>query len=163
MTEPAWLQVARRYVGLREVPGKTTAPTISRWLRQLGAWWGDDETPWCGTFVAAVLEEAGYPKVKNWYRARSWLDWGSPIDRPALGCVAVFARTGGGHVGFVVGKDERGNLMVLGGNQGNAVTIAPFDHARVLGYRYPWPLDSVPFAQLPLIASNGAPPSRNEA
>jgi hypothetical protein len=37
-------------------------------------------------------------------------------------------------VGFVVGKDKQGNLMVLGGNQGNAVNIKPFATSRVAGY-----------------------------
>ncbi len=161
MTEPSWLTVARKYVGLREIPGKTTAPIIARWLRRLGAWWQDDETPWCGVFVAGVLDEAGIPKVKGWYRARAWLDWGSLCDGPMLGAVAVLRRDGGGHVGFVVGRDERGRLMILGGNQANAVTIAPFAPERVLEYRYPWPVDGV--GALPLLASNGAPTNINEA
>ena len=78
------------------------------------------------------------------------------------GCIAVFERKGGGHVGFVVGTDERGRLMVLGGNQGDAVTIAPFDKSRVLGYRYPQG-EKVLAGSLPLLASNGTPSSQNEA
>lgn len=161
MKEPIWLTIGRKYVGLREVPGKTTAPTIARWLRRLGAWWQDDETPWCGTFVAGVLDEAGIPRARDWFRARAWLDWGASCGGPMFGAIVVFHRAGGGHVGFLVGRDERGRLMVLGGNQGNAVTVAPFDAARVLGYRWPWPVD--PDGRLPLVASNGAPVSRNEA
>jgi hypothetical protein len=52
--------------------------------------------------------------------------------------------------------------MVLGGNQGNAVTVAPFDRARVLGYRWP-PGFTVLGGPMPLIASNGAKASANEA
>ena len=40
----------------------------------------------------------------------------------------------GGHVSFVVGKDTRGNLMVLGGSQGNAVSIAAFLSGRATGF-----------------------------
>nr|WP_303803578.1 hypothetical protein [Snodgrassella alvi] len=36
------------------------------------------------------------------------------LYKPAYGCIVTFTRKGGGHVGFVVGKDTRGNLMVLG-------------------------------------------------
>jgi uncharacterized protein (TIGR02594 family) len=57
--EPHWLPIARKYIGLTEIPGKAHNPTILRWLTELKAWWKDDETPWCGTFVAAVLREAG--------------------------------------------------------------------------------------------------------
>ena len=156
-TEPAWLTHARTYLGTAEIPGKATAPVIARWLRELKSWWLDDEQPWCGTFVAAVLRESGVPIAKNWYRARDWLTWGVPLKDPALGCVVVYERGGGGHVGFVVGTDVLGRVMTLGGNQGNMVTIAPFDRLRVLGFR--WPEDRV--AELlaagkpPLIKNNG--------
>lgn len=36
----------------------------------------------------------------------------------------------------VVAKDAKGNLMVLGGNQGDAVNIKPFAVSRVLAYRW---------------------------
>lgn len=162
MSEPAWLVEARKYVGLKEIHGKTHAPTITRWLRQLGAWWNDDETPWCGTFVAACLEAAGVAKPKNWFRALAWLDFGTSLAEPRVGCVVVFRRDGGGHVGFLIGKDESGRLMVLGGNQGNAVSVTPFERFRVLGYRWPFAAPA-PAAGLPLVASNGATSSRSEA
>ena len=94
--------------------------------------------------------------------AKSYLGWGGRLDAPILGCIVVFTRDGGGHVGFAIGKDERGRLMILGGNQGNAVTIAPFDMERVAGYRWPAPGPTVR-QPLPLIASSGAASSRNEA
>mgnify|MGYP003417094436 CR=1 FL=1 len=156
-TEPKWLKHAKTYLGTAEIPGKATAPVIARWLSELKSWWQDDEQPWCGTFVAAVLRESGLPVAKHWYRARDWMNWGIPLDTPALGCVVVYERTGGGHVGFVVGTDVLGRVMTLGGNQGNRVFIAPFDSVRVLGYR--WPADRVAellaAGKLPLIQSNG--------
>ena len=160
--EPKWLTRARAFIGLREIPGKATAPTIARWLRELRAWWSDDETPWCGTFVAAVIRAEGFPIPTHWYRARAWLHFGTALTHPAVGAIVIFERKGGGHVGFVVGTDERGRLMVLGGNQNNAVTIAPFDKSRVLGYRYPQG-EKVLAGSLPLLASNGTPSSQNEA
>jgi uncharacterized protein (TIGR02594 family) len=167
VTEPSWLTRARTFVGLREIPGKGTTPAISRWLRDLRAWWSDDETPWCGVFVAAMMRPDGHELPKHWYRARAWLEFGEPIAFPVIGAVVVFnggpKRPGAGHVGFVVGRDEKGRLMVLGGNQSNAVTIAPFDTNRVLGYRFPKQIASAPFANLPMLASNGAKPSDNEA
>lgn len=38
---------------------------------------------------------------------------------------------------FVIALTEEGHPVGLGGNQGNAVTIATFDKSRVLGYRIP--------------------------
>jgi uncharacterized protein (TIGR02594 family) len=134
---------------------------IVSWLAKLGAWWRDDETPYCGAFVAGVLVDAGLPVVREWYRARSWAAYGEGLVLPTYGCLVVFERTGGGHVGFVVGEDERGRLMVLGGNQGDSVSIAPFDRSRVIAYR--WPKGEPSFGPVPRLASNGQASSRNEA
>jgi uncharacterized protein (TIGR02594 family) len=135
--DPPWLAAARRDIGLRELPGAPTAPRIARWLQDLGAWWRDDETPWCGTAVAAWMRAADRPIPKAWYRARAWAEWGQAIAAPLPGCVVVLARQGGGHVGLVVGRNAAGWLLVLGGNQGNAVNVAAFDPSRVLAYRWP--------------------------
>ena len=138
MAEPAWLVEARRHIGLRELPGAPTAPAIARWLQQLGAWWRDDETPWCGTAVAAWMQAVGVgPLPKFWMRAKAWAEWGQGLGAPAPGCVVVFERQGGGHVGLVVGEDAAGNLLVLGGNQGDAVNVRAFPRARALAYRWP--------------------------
>ena len=145
--EPLWLQAARRYIGVAEIPGKETAPVISRWLKRLGAWWDEDATPWCGTFVAACLDDVGLPRPQHWYRARAYLDYGTSVLAPTLGCIVVFARAGGGHVGFAVGRNEHGALLVLGGNQRDMVSIAAFDTSRVLGYRWP---PGAPYTSAPL-------------
>lgn len=146
MTDPRWIAQARGYLGLREVKGAAHAPKILEWWRAIGAsWFKDDETPWCGAFVGGVLAEVGItPPAKGaGASARAWLDFGVRLTSPAYGCIVVFERAGGGHVGYVVGKDKAGNLMVLGGNQGDGVSIRPFAMARVLGYRWPsaYPLE----------------------
>jgi uncharacterized protein (TIGR02594 family) len=83
------------------------------------------------------MQQSGIKYPKAYYRAKAWLDWGMPLQMPAHGCVVVFSRAGGGHVGLVVGESPDWSLAVLGGNQGNAVSIAMFDRDRVLGYRWP--------------------------
>lgn len=165
MPEPSWLTVARRYIGMRETPGPTTTPAISRFLDRLKAPFRDDETAWCGTFVGGVLDEAGIKPIANPWGARNWLKFGAPLTAPVPGCIVVFWRgqpSGwSGHVGFVVGKDQAGNLMVLGGNQGDMVSIKPFGRNRVLGYRWPSPGPS-PAGALPIVNSDGRT-SQNEA
>lgn len=137
MIEQAWMKEARRYIGLEEIPGAANNSTIIGWLVRLSAWWRDDETPWCGAFVAHCLQETGYPIPQYWMRALAWAEWGRPLVVPMVGCVVVFSRKGGGHVGFVIGQDAQGNLLVLGGNQGNRVSIAAFPRSRVVAYRWP--------------------------
>jgi len=132
-----WIDEARKHIGLSEIKGAGTNLTIKGWLSSLRAWWDEDSTPWCGVFAAHCIKSAGYELPKHWYRAKDWLNWGVEIAEPCYGCIVVFERKGGGHVGFCVGKDEKGRLMVLGGNQGDKVSIAPFDASRAAGYRMP--------------------------
>lgn len=161
MREPKYLTIARSLIGTREIIGKQHNGIIISWLKKLNAWWLEDETAWCGTFVAHCLKEAGHDIPKHWYRAKAYLDYGVNIDRPCVGCIVVFNRTGGGHVGFVIGKDYAGRLLVLGGNQNNQVSIAPFALNRVAGYRIP---SYFPFnTQLLPVISNSDVASENEA
>ena len=160
-SEPGWLTLARSHIGLREIPGPAHQPVISAWLHRLGAWWNDDEVPWCGTFVAAMMQQTGQPLPAGWFRARAWLDWGVDVQRPYLGSVVVLSRgPGKGHVGLVVGW--RGSqLAVLGGNQGDAVSIAGFAPDRILGYRWPANAPAPTALATQLVAAVAA--SRSEA
>lgn len=135
--ELPWIAEARKHIGLSEIPGKQHNPTIRNWLIRLGAWWQDDETPWCGVFVAHCLRESARKIPKHWYRAREYEAYGTKLDKPAYGCIAVMTRQGGGHVGFVVGQTGNGDLLVLGGNQGNKVSVARFPRSRITAYVWP--------------------------
>ena len=137
MTEIRWIEIARSFIGTKEILGPDSNPVIIGWLTKLKAWWREDATPWCGVFAAHCMQEDGYAYPKEYYRAKEWLTWGENLPQPMYGCIVVFTRTGGGHVGFCVGKDTSGRLLILGGNQGDKVSIAPFDMNRVAGYRMP--------------------------
>lgn len=160
MNDPAWVTLAREMVGLREVPGVASNPEIVRmWhdIKRSGI--KDDATPWCTAFAGAMLERAGV-RSSRFEAAKSYLDWGVRLDGPVHGCVVVFSREGGGHVGFVVGQDDAGRLLVLGGNQGDSVSVKAFPRDRVTGYRWPVDMD-IPSEPLAVLAS--AELSRNEA
>ena len=160
MAEPKWLEIARGLQGLKEIPGPKHNSTIQKWLTDLRAWWQDDETPWCGTFVAHCLQAAGQPITKNWFRAKEWANYGKGLDLSALspGAVLVFARTGGGHVGFYVGE-SKGYYSVLGGNQSNAVNIMRIEKTRCIAARWP---EGVPVTGGPVNLTAGKV-SKNEA
>jgi uncharacterized protein (TIGR02594 family) len=132
------MRIAKDCVGLKEIPGPKHNSTIQTWLSKLGAWWRDDETPWCGVFVAHCMREAGLPIPQHWMRAKAWADYGSNLrsTHVAPGAILVFARKGGGHVGFYAGEDGT-YFYVLGGNQGNAVTISKIAKARCIAIRWP--------------------------
>lgn len=158
MREPEWMATARKFIGLREVPGMKHNKTILGWLSTLKAWWKDDETPWCGVYVAHCLHHLG--NVPKYYmRAKAWADYGVPVI-PQPGAILVFERPGGGHVGFYVYEDAT-RYYVLGGNQGNAVSVAPIDKGRCIAVRWP---KNVPATGSKLtVASDGTKSSTNEA
>jgi len=137
-SDPRWLTAAYKYDGLREIRGPKHNPTIIKWLEKLNAWWRDDETPWCGVFCAAVMQEVGLPYPKLYMRAKAWSDYGALLrpDRLAPGAILVFGRKGGGHVGFYVGEDA-GFYYVLGGNQSNAVNVMKLGKSRLVASRWP--------------------------
>ncbi|TYL87443.1 CHAP domain-containing protein [Bradyrhizobium cytisi] len=76
---------------------------------------------WCGEFAASVVKSVGGTPPQNPAIASNWRNWGTEVQDPQPGDVAVRrgARTGstGSHVTFVesVGK---GSFTGLGGNQG---------------------------------------------
>lgn len=134
MSEPEldWIKEARKHLGLKEIGGAKHHPTIVEWVKNLGGWWQDDETAWCGVFIAHCLKSVGVKYPKHWYRALAYADESiaTKLDKPAYGCVAVKQRKGGGHVCFIVGRDEKtGKLLCLGGNQSNAVNIALYNES----------------------------------
>lgn len=157
--DPQWLAIARPLVGLHEIKGAAHAPEIlEMWRAIKRSGIQSDEVPWCAAFVGSCLERAGV-RSSRFESAKSYLDWGVRLSSPVHGCIVVFSREGGAHVGFVVGRDEQDNLLVLGGNQGDAVSIKTFPRDRVTGYR--WPVDQV-IPAIPL-QLGAADPSTSEA
>lgn len=134
---PAWIKEAQKYIGLKEIPGEKHEPKILQWWRAIKrSGIQSDEVPWCAAFVGGCLEAVGIVSTR-FESAKSYLNWGDALAGPCYGCIVIFTREGGGHVGFLVGVDKQNRLMILGGNQGNKVSIAPFDRSRVSGYRWP--------------------------
>lgn len=134
--EPQWMKEARARIGEREIPGPRHNSWIANGWARLGApWFNDDETPWCGFFVAHCIDAAGLPYPKLFPRALAWSNWGKPCP-PAVGAIVTFKRRGGGHVGFLVGENAS-NFYVLGGNQSNMVNIQPIAKSRMNAIRWP--------------------------
>lgn len=161
MNEPGWMKIARGYLGTREIAGSKHNSRIMGWLSRLKSWIKDDETPWCGTFVAAVMQEAGLPYPKEFPRAKAWSDYGANLRTTHLtpGAILVFSRDGGGHVGFYVGEDATA-YHVLGGNQSNSVNVTRILKNRCIATR--WPKGEPVIGGPVRMASNGTI-SRNEA
>jgi uncharacterized protein (TIGR02594 family) len=133
--------------GTKEVAGAKDNPLIVAMLQADVTWPEHDETAWCAAAVNFVCKLWKLDRTRT-LRARDWLKIGEPIrlDMAAPGFdVVIFKRGAGeqpgpevydapGHVGFFAGVDGR-SLLVLGGNQGNSISIAPYPVNDLLGVR----------------------------
>ena len=139
-----WMKTAEAELGVKEIKGaKKNEPRILEYLKTVGKFL-TDETAWCSAFANWVMAQSGYNGTHK-ANARSWLNWGYPIPTPTYGCIVIFKRgksSWQGHVAFYV-ESEGTNLKVLGGNQGDAVSVKPYPKSRVLGYRWPVPVGQV--------------------
>lgn len=135
-------QLARTFLGLKEIVGSKHEKKILEFFAEVGhSWVKDDETAWCAAFVGAMLERSGLTSTKK-LNARSYLDWGSPVEDwndIREGDVVVFWRgkkdAATGHVAFFVRFDKNGDFIVLGGNQSNMVNEQAYAKERVLSVR----------------------------
>lgn len=147
-------ELAQRFVGIKEVNGPTANPQILSMLRLDSSWPGDDDVAWCSAFVNYVAWMLRLPRSKK-LNARSWLFVGEVVSfeiaEPGFD-VVILSRGEGeqpgpnvlnapGHVGFYGGREisqndvSSINILVLGGNQGNTVSVARYPLSRVLGIR----------------------------
>ena len=160
MTTLAWVEEARKHIGLKEITPNYQHKIKARQKQLVCEWLGN--VAWCGVFVAHCLKTAGKPYPDKFWAAKSFESTPVELSNPAVGCIVVFTRKGGGHVGFVVGKDDKGNIMVLGGNQGDSVNIKPFAASRTRSYYWPSIYPTADRFILPIIHSNHSI-SENEA
>lgn len=153
---PRMIAEALALYGTREGDGPTDNPAILGWARALGlGTYRRDATPWCGLFMAWVAHRAGKPVPAEPLWALSWLRFGAKIPAAALGDVVCFRRPTGGHVGLYVGEDAAA-FHVLGGNQGDAVSIVRIGRARLAGVRRP-PYATTPASVRPIrLAATGS-------
>jgi len=133
-------RVANSYLGVRELADAQSNPQIDKWIRSINPSLATDSTAWCSAFVNGVADEAGFVGSGK-LNAKSWLKVGKeiPAAQAQQGDVVVFWRddksSWKGHVGFLHSYDKKGNIRVLGGNQGNEVSIKTYPASRLLGVR----------------------------
>ena len=135
---PRHLLKAVELYGVTEAIGSSNNPAILGWAKEVGLEkdYTADSIPWCGLFVAVTMKRADRDPVKDPLWAANWNNFGVESKTPMLGDILVFTRNGGGHVGLYVGEDNQA-FHVLGGNQGDKVSIVRIAKARLSGARRP--------------------------
>lgn len=147
--EGSAFELAQRFVGLKEFPGTAHNPAVLAMLKLDNDWPQTDETPWCSAFVNYIAWLLRLPRSKS-LLARSWLSVGETLDydQAEQGFDVVILKRGEGeqpgpddltapgHVGFFGGwANGMSRVMVLGGNQGNQVSIISYSTFNILGLR----------------------------
>lgn len=133
-----WMDVAKSHIGLKEIPGSRSNPTILQWAEDVNVEnvYKNDDVPWCGLFIAhCIIESDNLEPVKDPLWALNWNKFGIKTT-PRFGCIMVFKRGGGGHVGFYVGEDSD-TYHILGGNQSNSVNVTRVRKSQFVGARWP--------------------------
>jgi uncharacterized protein (TIGR02594 family) len=178
---PRMLLEALKLYGVLEAAGPGNNPTILAWADEVGdkagtayakwaaGWYAADSTAWCGLFMAVVAVRANVESrpermpPEKYLSALEWTRFGVGMNHKdaMLGDVLVFSRSGGGHVALYVGEDATA-YHVLGGNQGDTVSLTRILKARCVAVRRPPYLNRPPNVRRVWLAPNGAI-SRNEA
>lgn len=129
---PKVLVEAVKMLGTKEVVGAKHNPVILGWAKELGLEkvYNSDEIPWCGLAIAYACHKAKVGVIAKPLWALSWANWGTEVKDPMLGDILTFKRDGGGHVGMYVGEDQL-CYHVLGGNQGNAMSVTRISKTRL--------------------------------
>lgn len=133
-----WMHYALMEFDETEIAGDADNPKIITYHAHTDLKAVDDETAWCSAFANFCMDGANIQGTRK-ANARSWLTWGRDVE-PQYGAVTVLFRGDPngwtGHVGFLV-RFDKDWVWLLGGNQGNRVSIAKFPRERVLGFRLP--------------------------
>ncbi|RIK82104.1 MAG: TIGR02594 family protein [Planctomycetota bacterium] len=130
--EPAWMQIARREIGVRETAGAAHNPRVIEYHGATSLKATTDETAWCASFVNWCLKQAGVMGT-NSAAAASFVTWGKQTaPQPGAVCVIYNAAAAnsslsrsGNHVGFLV-EETPNAYVLLGGNQSDSVKISNF-------------------------------------
>lgn len=95
-----------------------------------------NSNPWCASFINYCLKEAGYSmsgsaSSQSFKKNKNFIK----ISEPIYGAIVVLRKKGSwtGHVAFIYCLFEDGEIGVLGGNQGNSVTINPLYQVYING------------------------------
>ncbi len=97
----------------------------------------DERDSWCSSFVSWCLGQTNYKGAKStasqnvlWKEGEFY----KRIEEPEFGCIALFTnyvkssgrQTANGHIAFLYGLDDKGNLICLGGNQADTIKFSRY-------------------------------------
>jgi len=95
-----------------------------------------NSNPWCASFINYCLKESGYStsgsaSSQSFSKNKNFIK----VSQPIYGAIVLLRKKGSwtGHVAFIYCLFEDGEIGVLGGNQGDSVTINPLYQVYING------------------------------
>lgn len=131
-----FLEEAFKEMNVKEIKGSNHNPRIIQYHKSTSLKASTDEIPWCSSFANHVIKKRKVEGTNSAW-ARSFETWGDPLLKPVPGCIAVFKRDENpthGHVSFYLYETNK-YIYCIGGNQGDAVSIAPYPKSKLICYR----------------------------
>lgn len=129
------IKVAQNTLGMNETEQREA---LAEFFKNGGINLDPSTQAWCAAWANGALAGLGIQGTGS-AMARSFLEWGMEVSDPQMGDVVVLSRGDPngweGHVGFFMGYDDKGNILVLGGNQSDAVNVQAYSANRLLGFR----------------------------
>lgn len=133
------IEAAQRFINFSEHDPRQAQALSSFFKKSGGQSLNPAETAWCAAFANAVLKESGMPGTGT-LRAKDFLNYGTPTNQPTKGDIVVLHRGDPngwqGHVGFYMGR-QGDKILILGGNQGDRVSVQAFPASKLAGFRKP--------------------------
>lgn len=105
------------------------------------------KTAWCSSFASWCLDQTEYKGSKSaasqsvlWQEGKLF----KRIEEPVYGCIVLLTnyvvsngrQTSNGHITFLAGKDSNGDLVCLGGNQGNTLKYSMYYSNKTKGRQF---------------------------
>ncbi len=139
-TKIPWVKAALDELdrGVKEIPGPGSNPRIEAYHAVTAAGAAPDGIAWCASFVCFCLQRAGQRHTSS-KASKSYRTYGvaHPIGLGSIGVIQNPIRRNRGHVGIVVGYDERWRVVLLGGNQADSVCLRAYPFRKFKTFRMP--------------------------
>jgi uncharacterized protein (TIGR02594 family) len=136
------LEEAKKYGGHHEgeepLKSRIQSTYFFKGLESLNSQSDPTHNSWCASFASWCLQTAGYPnpstqralefnpEYKHDPAAKDKKSGMRQIKEPVFGSIIVWKnkKIPGGHVAFYYGKEANGNIIALGGNQGQSIQFS---------------------------------------
>lgn len=138
-----WYEFALKEKGISESNNPDRVKWYHKHTKLEEKYW-KPEISWCASFMSAILFNSGYKSPKTSW-ARDFANYGLKLSKPVKFCIMGFERNdpgGDSHVTLWTGEETDSHYICLGGNQGNAVSIAKYPKKDFL-YAV-WPVKETP-------------------